>query len=299
MHPGAIPVFLNPAAGRGRASKSVPAIRKLFQMAQIEIELIESEAPGNIETGVHAAVSSGADRIIVAGGDGSIHEAVNGLLQAGTDAGLGVIPIGTGNDFAKACQIHLRWQQAGQLLAERLRNSAEPRSIDAGRMNNRYFANAAGIGFDAKINQIARDIRWRIGDLVYLVAVIKGIRSGITTPTVRMRFDGRTCASKVTLVNISNGPWVGGKFHIAPGARNNDGALDLVIVDPISTARIITLLPRLMRGNHNGAPEVSSQRVGSFELIADSSLPSHLDGEVQPLQSEFRIEILPAALKLL
>ena len=105
-------------------------------------------------------------------------------------------------------------------------------------MNDRYFANGAGIGFDAKINRLARRYRLPIGDFVYLLAVFEGVFDGVITPSVRMRFDDREIEGSVTLANISNGPWVGGMFHIAPGARNDDGRFDLVYADPVSRWRV-------------------------------------------------------------
>jgi diacylglycerol kinase family enzyme len=166
-------------------------------------------------------------------------------------------------------------------------------------MNQRFFANGAGIGFDAKINRIARNLRLPIGDLVYLVAVFQGMWDGVITPNVRITYDGSTYAGPVTLANISNGPWVGGMFHIAPMARINDGSLDLIFVSPVTRLRILSLLPKLINGTHISEAEVTCSAIKSFELVADEPVPSHMDGEVQPLQTEFRIELLENALRLL
>ena len=235
----------------------------------------------------------------MAGGDGSVHEAVNGLLASGRDAPFGLIPVGTGNDFAKAAMIPLDWEAAATLLASRISEEVPVRRIDAGRMNDRYFANGAGIGFDAKINRIARKYRWPIGDLVYLIAVMEGLWDGVITPEVTMRYGDTEYRDRITLANVSNGPWVGGMFHIAPDSRIDDGELDLVYADPVSRVGVLRLLPKLLRGVHIGQTEIHTARVTNFELSAAAPLPSHLDGEVQPLQTEFRIEILPGALSLL
>ncbi len=294
-----VPVFVNPVAGRGRAAKYFSSIREILRNRCFVFDLIESKAPGDIEQRIFMAARSGVKKIIVAGGDGSIHEAVNGILRAESDAALGVIPVGTGNDFAKASSVPLRWRDAATGLADRIEDRAPIRQVDAGRMNDRFFANGAGIGFDAKINRIARDIRWPIGDMVYLIAVFQGIRDGLLTPNVKMHYSDKTRNGAITLANISNGPWVGGMFHIAPMAKNDDGLLDLVVVAPVSNGRVLALLPRLIKGTHINAAEVSCTKVESFELTADAPVPSHLDGEVQPLQSEFQIKILKSALRLL
>lgn len=299
MSQAPIPLFLNPAAGRGRAARKAASIQDLLAKNGVPTELVLSTASGDLEKRVCEYVSAGTGAIIVAGGDGSVYEAVNGILASGRRTPLGLIPIGTGNDFAKACGIPREWQLATTLMAARITESVAAREIDAGRMNDRYFANGVGIGFDAKVNRIARKYRWPIGDLVYLVAVLEGLWDGVITPSVTMRYDGEEFSGRVTLANISNGPWVGGMFRIAPQARNDDGWLDLVVAAPVTRRRVLSLLPRLIKGSHVGQPEISCARIRTIELIADAPVPSHVDGEVQPLQTEFRIEILRDALAII
>lgn len=299
MHKRPIPLFINPAAGRGRARHHAKSIRRLLAESGVEFEEIQSTAVGDLEYKVLAAASAGAERIIVAGGDGSVHEAVNGILRSASQTALGVIPVGTGNDFAKACSIPLHWEDATRLLADRIGSDMPLRYIDAGRMNDRYFANGVGIGFDAKINQIARSIRLPIGDLVYLIAVFQGVWDGVITPNIRMHYDDTDYEGSVTLVEVCNGDSVGGMFQIAPMAKNDDGFLDLVFVKPVGRPRIFALLPRLIKGNHITAPEVICAQVNSVRLIAEEPVPSHLDGEIQALQTEFEIEILKRALAIL
>ena len=294
-----IPLFLNPVAGRGRAGRHIRQISSLLDSLGIHHDVFQSEAAGNLESGVFDAMMSGAERIMVAGGDGSIHEVVNGILRSERTVELGVIPIGTGNDFAKACSIPVDWKEAATQLAGRLQSDTPARSIDAGRMNDRFFANGAGIGFDAKVTRIAQDIRWPVGDLVYLAAVFKAMIDGVTTPHVTMKFSGQTIEGPITLANVSNGAWVGGMFHIAPMARNDDGELDLVFAAAVSRLRIIALLPKLLRGTHIDQPDISHSRITRCEITSATPVASHLDGEVQPLQTHFEIEILKGALRLL
>ncbi len=299
MNSKPIPLFFNPVAGRGRAGRTIPEVSRLLDSVGLVHVLVRSESVGDLETKVFGAASAGAEKILVAGGDGSIHEVVNGILRSGRAVELGVIPIGTGNDFAKACSIPVDWEDATREIAGRLRNNTPARPIDAGRMNDRFFANGAGIGFDAKVNRIARDIQWRIGDLVYLAAVFKGMTDGVTTPHVTIKFSGQTVEGPITLANVSNGAWVGGIFHIAPMARNDDGELDLIIAGEVSRLRIMALLPKLMQGTHIDQPEITHSRITRCEIAAAAPVPSHLDGEVQPLQTNFEIEVLEGALRLM
>ncbi len=274
-------------------------IKDMFDQAGIATNLHTSCAVGDLEVRVQEAVNAGVTRIIVAGGDGSVHEAVNGIMRADRPARLGVIPSGTGNDFAKACAIPLDWERATRILAERVSTNASSRCIDIGRMNDRFFANGAGIGFDAKVTLVARSYRWPIGDLVYLFAIFRCMIDGIATPDITITADDFSWTGPVTLANISNGPWLGGMFHIAPMADNRDGQLELLIVDPVSRLRITSLLPKLVKGSHVDEPEITHASVRHLSIEAASAVPSHLDGEVGKVETHFDIEILPSALVLL
>ena len=294
-----IPLFFNPTAARGRAKSRLPTIEKLLRDNSVEPDTHCSTSMGDLEQQIRAAVDSGVERLIVAGGDGSVHEAVNAIMRADNDAALCIIPIGTGNDFAKAANIPLDWQAATRLLADRITSNSAIRRIDVGRMNDRYFGNGVGIGFDAKVSRIAADLSWPIGDLIYLVAVFRAMADGIITPHMKIVADDYTWDGPLTLANISNGPWVGGMFHIAPMADHADGILDLLIVAPVSGPRILRLLPKLMQGSHMNEPEISRVGVRKLQITVSAPVPSHMDGEIMPLGRSFDIEILPGVLALI
>ena len=270
-----VSLLLNPVAGRGRAGRRLPQIENLFAAAGIDYEVYLSSAVGDIETVARARSEVGQHTVVVAGGDGSIHEAVNGIVVGGGDTRLGVIPTGTGNDFAKASGISLDWRKATQSLCRRLADRAQARPVDVGRMNDRYFANGAGVGFDAKVTSIARSYRLPIGDLVYLLAIFRGLGAVISPPGTMIP---QQTASQI---------------------RNNDGVLELLIANPVSRSRICALLPGLVRGRHLGEPEITHASVRRLTIEAESEVPSHLDGEVQAPATRFEIELLPAALHLL
>jgi diacylglycerol kinase (ATP) len=122
---------------------------------------------------------------------------------------------------------------------------------------------------------------------------------GIATPHLQIKADDYAWEGPVTLAAISNGPWIGGMFHIAPMAVNNDNLMHLIIAKPVTRRRILTLLPKLMNGQHLQEPEIVHRPVKGLSIKADEAIPSHLDGEVQPLQTDFTISVLPGALDLL
>ena len=299
MNGNPIPLFINPTAARGRARRRLTTIERIFEEAGLSIDVRSSKARGDMERQVRAEIDLGAEKIIVAGGDGSVYESVNGVMSADRTGALGLIPTGTGNDFAKAAGIPLDWEAATRLLVDRIVSDSAPRRIDVGRVNDRYFANGAGIGFDAKVSRIAEEITWPIGYFVYLVAVLRAIADGIITPVVKITAGELSWEGPLTLANISNGPWIGGMFHIAPMADHSDGMLELIVATPVSGLRILQLLPKLIGGTHLDEPEIFHVSVKFIKISAAAPVPSHLDGEVQPMQSSFDIEIIPGALSLI
>ena len=299
MNAETVHLFLNPTAGRGRAGKRERRIVELLGGSKLPVELHRSSDVGDLEAKIRRHVEAGQSLIVVAGGDGSVHEATNGILGAGGAASLGVVPTGTGNDFAKACDIPLDWEHAVRLLADRIAAGQEARRVDVGRMNDRYFANGAGIGFDARVTKIAHSYRMPIGDLVYLLAIFRGMAEGIATPRMRIMADDLVWDGPLTLANIANGPWEGGMFHIAPMASNGDGQFDLMIAGPVSRRRILTLLPTLMSGKHIEEKEIMHRRVRQLTIEAEEPVLSHLDGEIQPPLRHLEISLLPGALRLL
>jgi diacylglycerol kinase (ATP) len=292
-------LFLNPTAGRGRAGQRAQRILELLRGDGLPVEMHLSRERGDLEEQVLAQVEAGASRIVVAGGDGSIHEASNGVMRAMAEAALGVIPTGTGNDFAKASEITLDWEAATRDLSGRIATGEQYRTVDIGRINDRFFANGAGIGFDAKVTKIAQSYRAPIGDLVYLFAVFRSMLGDIATPRLRIDTPERSWDGPITFANVANGPWIGGMFHVAPMAENNDGAFDLLVVGPVSRRRILMLLPKLLAGTHIPEPEIDHARVRQMTVVADEPVVSHLDGEIQPDQLRFEVEILAGALRLL
>ena len=295
----AIPLIVNPSACRGRAGRRADQMRELFRQQGVETDLILSREPGDIARTTGQLTAAGASRIIVAGGDGSVHEAVNGILRAGGAAAFGLVPTGSGNDFAKACGIDPNWQDAALTLANRIASNVEPRPVDAGRCNGKYFANGVGIGFDAVVTRYAAQVRLPLGNLVYVVGLARALVSGIVTPEVTVREESFHYQGRATLANVANGPWLGGQFRIAPDASNADGMLDLVLAEPVTRLRVVDLLPLLKAGTHLDEPEVRHARVRRVTIECAEAIPSHLDGEVQPLAARFEIDVLPGALRLL
>ncbi|NNE59312.1 MAG: diacylglycerol kinase family lipid kinase [Woeseia sp.] len=294
-----LPLLYNPAAGRGSAARHITAVVTEFARAGVTVVTTPSGSAGDIEARFFELSEAGESRILLAGGDGSVHEAVNGLMRSSTSAALGVIPLGTGNDFAKANNIPLIVADAVAELAPRLTDNVDARAVDVGKLNDRFFANGAGIGFDAKISAIAGSIRLPIGALIYPLAVVRGLIDGVVTPDMSLRFNDQKLSAPLTLASFNIGQWVGGMFPIAPQARNDDGLLDVVYADALSTREVVRLVPQLLRGTHLDNAKVHHALAESCQVRASVDIPAHLDGENQAPQRNFDISILPGALRIL
>ncbi|MGH8399660.1 MAG: diacylglycerol/lipid kinase family protein, partial [Gammaproteobacteria bacterium] len=261
----------------------------------VEVDVIRSQGPGDVAARVMTALVTKPERVLVAGGDGSVHEAVNGWMQAGGGAPLGVIPVGTGNDFAKMLAPHTDWREACACIAR-----GRTRQIDVARCNDFYFANSIGIGFDAQVAMAANRMQWLHGKLVYGVALMKVLLLEHHTPTVRVRAEGFDVENPVTLVAINNGRVEGGSFVLAPHAEIDDGQLDVVMAIGMSRLGILRLVPRVLAGSHLNHPGVTAFRATRVQIESVTGLPVHADGEIRYTDAtRLEIDILPERLAVI
>jgi diacylglycerol kinase (ATP) len=222
-----------------------------------------------------------AEIIIAVGGDGTINEVSNGLV--GTTKVLGVIPAGSGNDFVKSIGVSKNPHEALQhLLARNIRR------IDVGEViipdvhgNSfaRYFVNGVGIGFDAAVAATSRRIRFLTGTLLYATAVFKTLGS-YRAPLYSIRTDSRSQQSRLLLMAIGNGPCAGGGFYLTPDAQNDDGKLDVCLIDDMHVGKIMRLMPKVLKGAHMTFPGVQMRRANEIHVTAESPFYVHADGEI-------------------
>jgi diacylglycerol kinase (ATP) len=290
-----IPLIINPVAGRGAGGRLENGIRAQLAAHGVEVDVIRSKGPGDIAACVVTALAAKPERILIAGGDGSVHEAVNGWMQAGGDAPLGVIPVGTGNDFAKMLAPHTDWREACACIAH-----GATRRIDVAKCNDFYFANSIGIGFDAQVAMAANRMQWLHHKIVYGVALLKVLLWEHHTPTVRVRADGFDVENPITLVAVSNGRVEGGSFVLAPHAEIDDGLLDVVMAIGMSRLGILRLVPRVLAGSHLDHRGVTAFSATRLTIESGLGLPVHADGEIRYTDAtRLEIEILPGRLAVL
>ena len=317
MPPRSLAVILNPAAANRRAGRELARLRDALEASGTRFALLTTERPGHA-TDLAREAASAFDAVVAAGGDGTLQEVATGLLGA-PDAALGVIPLGTGNDFAQHLGLPKQTGAAVRALLD-----AEIVPVDGGRVRWRnagehafaeaVFINAVGVGFDALVAAEAAKYKVFRGLSGYLAAVAKALRLW-THPDLEARrsvafapagteddAEGETLyRGPFFLAAVSNGVSVGGGFRLTPEARYDDGLLDLCLVaGPLSTPRVFRLLPKAILGRHLGEPEVTMDRLAGIGLRIASGVPIHVDGEILTRAAvEVEVEVLPGAFRML
>lgn len=288
-------VVINPLSGRGRYDNQVQAhaalARDVLGAAGIDADVLPTMAAGDARRFAEDAVRTGHDLVVAWGGDGTINEAASALV--GCQVPLAIIPAGSGNGLAADLNVPFDPHLALQVAAH-----GRTMVIDAGQVGEAYFFNIAGVGIDAVIAArfADRGLRKR-GPIGYLKL----------TSTELMRFrakryditiDGVPGSHDAMLVAIANGRQYGNRALIAPGARLDDGLLEVVIVEPLSMWGIASRLPALFRGTLQPGPGITMKAARSLTIRTEGDIPYHLDGEPRVGRDELVIQTHPAALRV-
>ena len=286
-------VILNPAGGGGRAR----AVRPLIEAALTGTrgELVLTHAPREAAKLAEAAAREGRP-VVAVGGDGTISEAAGGLLAAGGHVPLGIVPAGTGNDYAlRALGLPADTRRALEIALH-----GAPATLDAGEVNGHTFVNAFSVGIDASVTATAdrlKRLRLLRGQALYWSASLSELLLRYDRcPELRVTCDGTPEQQRhYAVAAVSLGPTYGGGFLINPGADPTDGVFDLCLIWKPSLLRALRLLPMIERGTHVDQPEVTRRRVSQVVLEATHPCYAQLDGEVLTAQ-RFEVRILPGAL---
>jgi YegS/Rv2252/BmrU family lipid kinase len=289
-------VILNPAAGRGAAARTLDPVAREFQRQGWAVEAEWTEGPGHGVELAERAARAGIRRIIAVGGDGTVHEVANGILRAGGDAVLGVVPVGSGNDFAKLVGVY----RHDPVRAVRRLVTARTAAFDAGRVLNEYFVNSAGFGFGAEVVRLRNAMPGLSGFLSYFVPVCRAF-ARFRPGRFEVRASGFSETGYMMLVEVCNGTTAGGSYRFAPDALPGDGRLDVCLVRRVSLVRFLVAVPRVMRGTHGTMTEVALFQTRQVVIRSlDGPLLLHLDGELrQPDACECTIRLEPGRLQVL
>ena len=293
-------LIVNPGAGHQKARAHASDIEKRLTQLGLEVTLAHSKGRGDISKLARQAADSGIRHIAVAGGDGSVCEAVNGLMRSPAETALGILPVGTGNDFVKTAGLARNWQDACQDIARAcMSDQALPR-VDAGICNGHYFMNCLGIGLDARIAMEANRLKHFGGRTVYLLALVKTLWKGIPRPRAIVEWDGQQLNQEISLITVCNGQVVGSLFRMAPNARIDDGLLDVVVARSVSRFEALSLAHRVINGTHENLPQVTTLQARHITVHLEEPTPVEADGElIAENAMALDIKLIPAALTLL
>lgn len=286
---------VNPAAGRGSGARELHRLRILASRA--DAGLATSRGPEDLIEQARRAAAEGVERLIVAGGDGTMHLAAQGL--AGTACALGVVPLGSGNDLAGTLGVP---RDLGKAVQHAL--TAPVRAIDLVRIGPpakpTLAIGYAGVGFDSEVCEAANRVRLLRGPLIYPWAVLRTLAT-FEPPRMRIEHAGGVFQGRAMFVIAANLPRFGGGMRIAPGAEIDDGELDLVILREIPRLDLLRVFPKVYSGRHCDHPEVELVRTRRAILQLDRAMTLYGSGEpVLPLKpgEPVAIEVAPGALRV-
>lgn len=290
-------VLLNPYANRWKARRQAPEVRQALQDAGVRFEWAEMDGPGHGIALAASAAEQGYSPILIAGGDGTIGEVVNGLHQARPDGVLGpvgLLPLGTANDLAHNLGLPLDLPGAARTIA-----AGNTRRIDLGKGNEWVFANNAAVGLEPMVtlhNQ--RMVRLK-GVIRYLVAALRAINEKPNW-AMSVRWDDGELHGPLTLVSVGNCPLTGGLFRMAPAADPADGKLTFVMGYAPTRRKMLSLLPRTINGSFVNDPAIQQHHTTHLVIEASPPTPIQLDGEIRAeALTHVEFEILPAKLDIL
>ncbi len=282
--------LVNPAAGGGAGRRALAAIRAGLPAGTT---LVVTRDGTHLTAEARRAVDEGVERLLVAGGDGTMHLVVPSLLGAATC--LGVVPVGRGNDFAASLGV-----PANVVDAVEMALTARARQVDVGRAGDHHFAFYAGAGFDSAVAATA-DGQSRLlpASVTYALATLRTLVR-FRAPAALVEWEGGRFEGEVMFVTVCNGPRFGGGMRIAPDAEMDDGLLDLVLVRKVSKPELLRVFPRVFRGTHVDHPAVSIHRTPWARLRLPAEAQLACDGEVLGrLPAEgLEVDLIPGALRV-
>ena len=290
-------IIANPVSGRGRARCIGERVADLLHERGVNVDLMMSGAPGDCERIAREVLARGARQVAACGGDGTVHEVVNGL--ANSDAVLGVVPCGRGNDLARALGLSKDVKDVVNTLVHGV-----DRAIDLGKAGGRFFATVASLGFDTAVAQRMRN--QRIGFLTRALEVGGKVSYGLTvlrtlfgyrSPFVRLRGDFGVFEGRVLLAATANAPFYGSGIKIAPDAIVDDGMLDVCIVADVSRWTVLRMFLSAYSGAHVGHSAVRVVQTRTLQIESDDSLWIFADGE-PVCEIPAKIEVVPGALRV-
>jgi diacylglycerol kinase (ATP) len=276
-----IKILLNPYANRWAAKAKAPEIELACQAADLDFELSTIPAPGKGGMEARKALDDGFDAVVAAGGDGTVSEVVNGLIIAAGDsptAPMGVLPLGTGNDFSDMSSLPRDLIEATRIISK-----GHTVQVDAGRVTAdnqvHFFDNNCALAMEPMVTIEHIRMTRTSGNIRYVIALFKALVK-LKAWQMELHWEQGDYTGSAFLLSICNSPRTGGLFPMAPGASMNDGLLDFVFVPEVSKFVVVTLLAKLFRGRHINDSRVTHAQTPYLDVKCEPASPIHADGEI-------------------
>ncbi|HZK57737.1 MAG TPA: diacylglycerol kinase family protein [Clostridia bacterium] len=265
--------IVNPTAGKGRAKKTIPIIKKIMEDNKCNYQIKVTEKAGDGQLFAEKAKIGDYSVIVSVGGDGTLHEIVNGM--AGGAQKLGIVPAGTGNDFARSIDMPFNTEDAIENLIW-----GKATSIDLGRLNGEYFINFCSVGLDALIAEEANRIKKYFSSTYsYIIGVVKALGK-FKSIKAELVIDNKKYDEEIMLVAVCNGAYYGGGMNIAPQAKVFDGQFDICVVRKMSKLKLLFLFPTIFKGEHIKYDEVKIYRGKNVQVFSREDMHVNADGDI-------------------
>jgi diacylglycerol kinase (ATP) len=303
-----IALILNPRANRGRAAKQGAALRQILEGALEEdsqVELLQTSAPGDASKLAADAAHRSVDMVIAVGGDGTVHEVVNGLMATDADSRptMGLLPVGSGNDFAFASGITGCPKELANQIQRNLMRMVDVGHVESDTGRSCFCANNLGILLEGQINLASHQLNWPKGSGLYIRAALQTLIHKPPVARLQLTCDGTTRTLEAVTISIGNGPRSGGKFLLTPAAVIDDGLFNFAISKQASRLRLLVLALKSIGGRHLNDPHILLGQFTNMTIASDLCLAIHIDGEpwARPEEEirQLAIKVLPGALRLL
>jgi YegS/Rv2252/BmrU family lipid kinase len=297
-------LIVNPVAANGAVGKNWPQVRDFLQAEGVEFDAVLTEEPRHAIRLARQALDDGYRTIVAVGGDGTLNEVLNGLVEEGAvdpEVALGIIPWGTGADFSRTLGIPRDYMGAGRQLLR-----FETQLVDLGRITClregrevvHYFINAAGLGFDGEVAELANRFPKVLGGTItYLTCLFISLLT-YRNKSVELSFDGQHVRGRINSVIVCNGRYLGGGMFMAPEASFDDGIFDVVILGNLNKLEVVANLPRVYKGTHLTHPKVSLCHAREVHIEARERMFLQAEGELIG-EAPATFQIIPRALKVL
>ncbi|EBF5157322.1 YegS/Rv2252/BmrU family lipid kinase [Listeria monocytogenes] len=287
-------IIYNPAAGKNKFRKLLPDAERILTEADLEVALVPStpKPKSTTEIARHAA-ESGYDIVIAAGGDGTVNEVVNGLMQVEKRPKLGILPVGTTNDYARALNVAKDPLEALHIIA-----TQETIRVDIGKANeNEFFINNAAGGRITEITYAVKEsMKSKWGRLAYLFSGLT-VLPKLSPVNVEISYNDEIFKGEILLFFVNKSNSVGGMETLCPPAELNSGMFELLILKKVSPKKLFQLFASIKKGTHLSSPDVIHARTGKVEVKSDADLNVSYDG-VYGGKAPYILEVIPEALEV-